>query len=70
MFFFLMLYKICSCRIVDPALKSLSVGVFLLVLRVFGKFMFGIDNGAKHCFYEEKVKIISQIYIFLVLDTH
>lgn len=47
-----MLYEICSCRIVDPALKSLSVGVVLLVLRVFGKFMFGIDNSAKHCFCE------------------
>uniref|UniRef100_A0A8C2G4N5 Solute carrier organic anion transporter family member n=1 Tax=Cyprinus carpio TaxID=7962 RepID=A0A8C2G4N5_CYPCA len=45
-FFFLMLYKICSCRIVDPALKSLSVGVFLLVLRVFGGIPAPICFGA------------------------
>ncbi|KTF74059.1 hypothetical protein cypCar_00033639, partial [Cyprinus carpio] len=36
----------CSCRIVDPALKSLSVGVFLLVLRVFGGIPAPICFGA------------------------
>lgn len=41
-----MLYVICSCRIVDPALKSLSMGVFMLVLRVFGGIPAPIGFGA------------------------
>lgn len=40
--------RICSCRIVDPELKSLSVGMLLLVLRVLGKFTVGV--AIVYCF--------------------